>query len=832
MNNSASIIIRMIALLLVVVMSMSIVACDKLEQLLGNGQTNNGGENGGENETPDGPGEDEKPEEDDNTECKHDKITDGKCAKCGKIFITSIADILAEGFNTSNRVYISVTVDSVDDANKGSLTVSDESGSISVKSLYSASGAAYSKMDPKPDALDKLLLLCTVEAKDGAVSVKVAFVVDHEVVDAPVDENKETITIAEAIEIAKKNPEGTADRYYIKATVQTIKNPSYGEMIIEDETGELYVYGTYSHDGELSFPQISERPVKGDEVLLHCILSVYNDEPQVKNARLISFTHNETPFDESDYTEMTIAEARAAEADTKIIVSGVVAQITYANGKIPSGVVLVDGTSSIYVYDIDIAGQVQVGNTIKIAGDKTYWILESEIGSANKFGYKGCNQIDGLRLISNDKGNTAYDKSWITETTVKNIMDTPVTQDITTKIFKATALVKEVPGNGFTNYYIDDLDGYTGSYVYTQCNGGDFDWVRAFDGKICTVYFMAINAKSSGTGCVWRFLPIEIIDEGYEFDLNDTPKFTVDYHGLTQFLDKYTGDPAKELVTSVSSELLGFENATLSYSSNNESVVYFTTEDSKTVFHCGEAGKATVTVTATYGDKVHSETIEITVAANADVDYITVAEAIATPKDTDGVVKGIVGPSLVNQSGFYLFGEDGSMIAVKVNETSIFETIAIGNEIVISGMRERYIKDDSYTTYGQDAIVNAEVVANYYGNTAYSTEKFITDKTLADIKALDVNESHSTEVYVVKAKIEVVETAYYTNLKITYNGTELGLYCSSASQYNWLKAYAGQEVTLEIAPCNWNDKKDSYRGCVLAVVNEDGTKVLNTLNFK
>ena len=171
------------------------------------------------------------------------------------------------------------------------------------------------------------------------------------------------------------------------------------------------------------------------------------------------------------------------------------------------------------------------------------------------------------------------------------------------------------------------------------------------------------------------------------------------------------------------------------------------------------------------------------------------------------------------------------MIAVLVSE-SAFEGLKIGHEGVISGMRERFIKDDTYTTYGQDAIVNGEIIANYYGDHEYSTEKFITGKTLADIKALDVTESHSTEVYIVKAKVEFIESSYYTAIKITYNGTELALYCSSANQYKWLKAYSGQEITLEIAPCNWNDKKDAYRGCVLAVVNEDGTKVYNELNFQ
>ena len=170
------------------------------------------------------------------------------------------------------------------------------------------------------------------------------------------DEQYEIITIAEAIELAKEaGQDGTSDRYYIRGTIETISNPSYGEMTISDETGSIYVYGTYSHDGALKFPEIDETPVKGDEVLLHCILSTYNDSPQVKNARLIDFISVEVPpsVNPDDYAEMSIEEARNAELGALIKVTGVVAQITYANGMKPSGVYLVDGTNSIYVYDGD-----------------------------------------------------------------------------------------------------------------------------------------------------------------------------------------------------------------------------------------------------------------------------------------------------------------------------------------------------------------------------------------------------------------------------------------------------------------------------------------------
>ena len=643
--------------------------------------------------------------------------------------------------------------------------------------------------------------------------------------DMPID----IITIAEAITICNQAGETpTTERYYIKGIVKSILNPAYGQMVVKDETGEIEVYGSYSADGVTGYAALEDKPYAGDEVLLYCTLQSFGGEPEVKSAWIIEFTHIEA--DISDYNEATIAEARAAEVGALLKVDGVVAAITYANGKIPAGVILVDETSSIYIYDGDVAARVAVGNKITVAGAKAYWILGTEQDNANKFGYKGCNQLENATLVDNDGGNNEFDKTWITETTVKNIMDTPVTEDITTIVYKVNALVKKVDGTGFINYYFDDIDGVTGSYTYTQCNGSDFAWLDKFDGKICTVYLTALNAKSSSSGCGWRFLPVEVIDEGYTFDVTKAPEYAVTYHGLTQFLASYTGDPAIVLNTLVSSELLGFEGATLTYASSDENVVYFTNENGVVTFHTKNAGTATITVTGTHNGNTYSKTMDITIAENVDVDSITVADAIATPFDTNVVVKGIVGPSLVNRDGFYLFGEDGSMIAVLISKDA-FAGIAIGHEIVVSGMRERFIKDDTYTTYGQDAIVNGEIIANYYGNHEYSTAKFITDKTLADIKALSVEESHSTEVYVVKAVVEFFETDYYTSLKITYNGVELPLYCSGAGQYSWLKQFSGQEITIEIAPCNWNDKKDNYRGCILAVVLEDGSKIYNTLNF-
>ena len=650
--------------------------------------------------------------------------------------------------------------------------------------------------------------------------------------DPETDPQYETITIAEALALCGEPGNITTERYYIRATVKSIKNAQYGQMVIEDATGTIEVYGTYSADGSLTYPELDYQPVKGDEVLLHCILQNYNGTKEVKNARLIEYVNNQGSIDVSDYTAATVAEAREAEAGATLKVKGVVARITFANGMKPNGFILVDSTASIYVYDMDAAQRVQIGNTVEVAGTKDYWILDSEKESAEKFGYTGCNQLTSVTLVSNDKGNTAFDTSWITETTVKALIETPVTEDVTTQIYKVTALVKKVPGSGFVNYYFYDLDGETGSYTYTQCNGSDFAWLDAFDGKICTVYLTALNAKSAAASCFFRLLPVAVYDEQFQFDLADTAKHVVQYYGVGQFMPSYTGDPAVELIPSVSSTLLGFEGAALTYSSSNEDVVYFTETDGKTVFHCGDAGTATVTVTASYNGSSYSETVEILVESNEEVDSITVADAILAPIDTTVTVKGIVGPSVVNKDGFYLFGEDGSVIAVLVASTDELAGLEIGHEIVITGMRERYIEDDSKEMHGQTSIVKATVVANYYGSHEYSTEKFITDSTVEAFYDLDETVDYSTTVYVLTVRIERTGNNFSTNYALysTTSNTYISLYCSGAGQYDpLLKQFVGQTVTLEIAPCNWNNKT-YWRGCVLAVRTEDG-KVYNQLNF-
>ena len=620
----------------------------------------------------------------------------------------------------------------------------------------------------------------------------------------------------------------TTDRYYIQGTIESVSDAKYGEMYITDGEKSIKVYGTYSEDGKIGYADMTEKPFKGAEVLLSCTLHAFKDAAEVQNARVVAFEN--ITLDESAYTEMSVAEARAAADNTMVKVDGVVAKITYASGFVPNGVYLVDDSDSIYVYDRDLAGRVAVGNNITILGKKTHWILDTEVSSANKFGYKGGNQMEDAWLVSNDEGNNEWNKGWVTETTIRNIMKTPVSEDITNTIFKVNAVINEAVGDGFINYYINDLDEKTGSYVYTQCNGNDLDWLKQYDdGKVYTVYLSVINAKSSSSGCLWRFSPIAVVDEGFVANKADAAKLFVEYYGVDQIQSVYYTDPALVLNRTVSSNVYGIDEATLHFYSEDINIItILPNEEGQYVLNCVAYGTTNVVVTFNGYGGDYSAKVEVTYAEPPKIDYITVAQAIATAPDTEVTVKGIVGPSLVNQDGFYLFSEEGDMIAVKaLNKDEMFANLSIGNEVILKGMRERYVKDDASAIAGQTCIVDAEIVQNNYGSHEYSTAKFVTGKSVTDFYNLDDEVDYSTTVFVLTGTLTI--GSGNTPPSISDGNKSVQFYQGGAAQHAWLEQFNGQEVTIEVAACNWNNKT-YWRGCVLAVRTADG-KILNELNF-
>lgn len=656
------------------------------------------------------------------------------------------------------------------------------------------------------------------------------------------EDEKKIYTIAELIAMMPSDGSVTTERYYVRATIKSIDDAGFGAMTIEDSTGTLSVYGTYSSDGAKRYSELDEKPVKGDTVLLYGTIQNYkNKTPEIKSGWIIEFTKGIPSWSEDDYTEMTIGEAREAAVDSLVKVTGVVSRITFANGMKLNGFIIVGDNSSIYVYDNQIAIEVAVGNKITLLAKKTMFIASKEASSAKKFGYKGaCQLIDG-HLLSNDEATNDLDLSFAQEKTVKEVIETSPSANITSLIYHSNALIKRVQkeGQNFVNYYIDDLDGKTGSYVYTACDGNDFAWMDQYDEKICSVYYTALNAKSTSTGVLFRFLPIKIEDNNYQFDKADAPKFAVEYYGLEQFDTVYSADPEKEMLTSVTSDLLNFGTATLSYSSSNTDLAYFKTgEDGKVIFHInsGTEGTATITVTGHLdGQTDFSKTMNIKITKPVDVSLaVNVKAAIDASKGTELLVKGVIGPSLVNKNGFYLIDETGSL-AVVMNSKDEFNGLQIGQTVYIKGKRDLFASARNGTpSYFESCMTGCQIVKNEFGNVDYSTASFIKGKTLADLIALPVTDNyHTAEVYVITAGLKFVSTKNYSNAYLKDGDSEMRLYCTNASsQYQWINPYVDdtKTYTMEVAVCNWNNK-NYYTACLLSITDSNGNKVMNTFNF-
>ena len=643
------------------------------------------------------------------------------------------------------------------------------------------------------------------------------------------------LSVSEAVALANQvGEQGSAEKQYVTGKVKNITNTTYGEMYITDGTSDLYIYGVYSKDGSLKYSEMSEKPYSGDDVYLYGYVKTYNGSPEMGASWLQKFVSHQGEADLSEYSEMNIEAARTAVKGSKVIVQGVVAKITYASGKVPNGLYLVDDTSSIYVYSNEIAGRVSVGEEVKLAGIRDDYILESEVNLANQWGYQGSVQIADAIFVESIKEGQNPLKSWIEQSTVKTLLETPFSNNITTKIYKVNAIVNKVPGSGFVNYYINDLDNKTGSYVYTLCNGSDFSYLDAVDGKICTVYFALHNAKATASGAFYRLMPIDVkVNESFSMSDTDICVFALNYYALPQFKKEYNADPELELLTSVSNEYIPFENVTIEYSSPSE-LVTFDNSDGKFVMHLsGGSGEVRIRIVAIYNDHSAMSHMVFQIVIADLPDTITVANAISAADDETVTVRGIVMSSLINQTGFYL--NDGTgVIAVRTDSTTI-KNINIGNDVVMQGKKTHF--KATTTNLGQNCIDGATLVANLMGNHEYSKAPFVTDKTFDEIyayKDTTGTDDYTCTVFVVQCYLRKNVGGYSTNYYLSNadHSKEFYLYAGSGSQYAAFDAFSDGNtlLTVEFALCNWNTKTE-YRACIISA-SDGTTSILNTYNFK
>ena len=178
--------------------------------------------------------------------------------------------------------------------------------------------------------------------------------------------------------------DGTA-QFKVRGVITKIASEKYGNLYINDGTGEVYVYG---------ITDWANAGLKvGDEVLLQSVKASYKNAPQMKNAVVLEKIAHDTK---------TVADFLATEESKSVyyILRGAVAE---AEGKTlaPYGNFnLVDATGTVYVYG--------VLNNLKERASKQFASLNVAVGDTITImgyhtSYSGAAQVGGAIFIKNEK---------------------------------------------------------------------------------------------------------------------------------------------------------------------------------------------------------------------------------------------------------------------------------------------------------------------------------------------------------------------------------------------------------------------------------------------
>ncbi len=648
-------------------------------------------------------------------------------------------------------------------------------------------------------------------------------------------EAPETIyTVADAMDLAALGGENSTSSYCVKGVIKSFTNYYYGQITLTDGTNDLSVYGTYMLDAEgktVYFNEMDYIPVIGDTLTIYGVVKTYKGTPEMGKSVIknIEKTHEEETINEEGYATMSIAESRNAAVGTKVKLTGVVALKTFTQKMNYNGFYLIDSTGSLFIYGVKSTYRLQEGNTVTVIGEIDHFIASNEISLAEKIGYQGSIQLTNTFIVKNEGGKSEFDKSWVKESTIKEILDTDVKEkNITTDVFHVKSILRSKNVDGILNFYFNDLDGQTGSYVYSSNTCSDFKYLSDYADQVVDVYLSPINCKSTANGAIYRFVPLAIEKvENYQYDSALAPKFAIDYVAMDQFDSVYLGDPNLEVMTSYSQELIGIKDVKLSYASDNTEVAYFEEKEGKTFFHVNSvSGKtANITVTATLGDATATGTTAISYLDASDAK--TIKEGVDAEVDAEVKLRGVISGKILNKQGFYLTDDTGT-IAVIVKNSADLKNINNGYEIVVTGIRTTNEKET------QISIKDAEVLGIVSTGKVFSREKVI-ETSIDELTSNEINASMTANIYQLSAYVFKTDSKYpqiYFYADEAASKTEgagsLRVYSGSSGQYAFLEPMIGKQVTVELTLCNWNGK--AYLCCPLSL--SDGTTIVyNQLHY-
>lgn len=526
---------------------------------------------------------------------------------------------------------------------------------------------------------------------------------------------------------------------------------------------------------------------------------------------LVGCTSNDEKIEYS-----SIEEARDLKVGEEVAVEGIVIKHHYDGQETPVivGFWLGDESGSIYVYDREKSPNVEVGNKIKIKEVKDYYIPKTDEGSAPKIGYKGMNQIKDIEIIENDKQTHEIPEVLIHDSSIKEILDIPLSVDITGQIYHLDAHYIVSPSGDHTNYIIEDPYRINSLLAYTTCNGKDFAWSDEYNDK--TYEMLVIVSVGKPRDLAWRFEPYKFIKEVVISD-SDEAKYALDRASL-KFNKAYMVDS----IVSINKIDEKVEGITLSAETEGDIVKISENETELLISISVETiGKQDLKLIAKYKEAIESKTIVIETIKKPVIENVkTLKEARALEDGNEVTVEGIVArvtyKSGMQKQGLFLIDETSSLFCYNETDKQVnIEEVENFNKVIVKGIITHF--------KGTLELKNVEVL--FLDTTIYEIKdlpSIIKGKTVADIVNTELDDENITSnIYELTGIVyENTEHGHSYGMKdIEDNSISIGFYsqCNGNDYEDFnFTSYVDKEITLIIGVQNISGTR--WRCCPMLIL--------------
>lgn len=187
----------------------------------------------------------------------------------------------------------------------------------------------------------------------------------------PITLSKVVTPISDLLTLGAAQESYTAEKYIAGGIIIEIQNDTYGNIVIQDESGaSILVYGTYL-DGK-KYGEAESKPVVGDYVVVVGVVGQYKGTAQMKNADITFFT---TPTALKDAADAGAAQEHNTYTADRLLVVGEVTEI--ANDKYGNLYIKDAEGNTLYLYGLYSQGGARfdgmavkpaVGDTIAVLG--------------------------------------------------------------------------------------------------------------------------------------------------------------------------------------------------------------------------------------------------------------------------------------------------------------------------------------------------------------------------------------------------------------------------------------------------------------------------------